>query len=123
MTKLLLGAFILLFFIVLFYLFPVVQICGYSMFPTLMDGELHIGRRVLRKSKCKKGEIYVYKPPYEGREEKYVIKRLKYIDYDKGGNPKYFFVGDNKDDSFDSRYYGYVDYHNVVAHIVLRKEV
>ena len=109
--------------LVLGYFFPIVQICGYSMFPTLSDGEFYIGRRVLRKSKCKEGEIYVYRPPYESEEERFVIKRLSHINYTNQGKPIYYFLGDNSDDSYDSRYYGYVDSHNVVARIVLRKEV
>ena len=104
-------------FIILFF-FPVVQICGYSMFPTLTDGEFYIGKRVFRKSKCKVGKIYVYRPPYASDGEKFVIKRLADI---KDG--KYFFLGDNADDSYDSRYYGYVDSKNVVAKLITRKEV
>lgn len=103
------------------YLFPIVQICGYSMFPTLMDSEFHLGRRVFRKRKCKLGEIYVYKPPYEDREERYVIKRLTGIRCNHSGRLQYYFLGDNSEDSYDSRYYGYVDSSNVVAHIVLMK--
>lgn len=99
-------------------LFPIVQICGYSMFPTLSDGEFYMSRRVFRKSKCKVGKIYVYRPPYESEEEKFVIKRLAYI---KDG--KYYFLGDNADDSYDSRYYGYVSSKNVVAQLLTRKEV
>ena len=98
--------------------FPVVQICGYSMFPTLMDGDFYLGVRVFRKSKCKVGNIYVYRPPYQSEEEKFVIKRLADI---KDG--KYFFLGDNAEDSYDSRYYGYVDSSNVVARLITRKEV
>lgn len=100
------------------FFFPVTQICGYSMFPTLTDGEFYISRRVFRKSKCKVGNIYVYRPPYESEEEKFVIKRLADI---KDG--KYFFLGDNADDSYDSRYYGYVNNKNVVAQLITRKEV
>ena len=103
---------------VLYFFFPLVQICGYSMFPTLTDGEFYISKRVLRKTKCKIGKIYVYKPPYDNGVEKFVIKRLAYI---KDG--KYFFLGDNAKDSYDSRYYGYVDSKNVVAQIITRKEV
>ena len=111
--------FVFLLFTFLFF-FPVVQICGYSMFPTLMDGEFYLGRRVFRKDKCKFGEIYVFRPPYDDREERYVIKRLSDIKYESG-KVKYFFLGDNYNDSYDSRYYGYVDSSNVVAHIVLKK--
>ena len=105
----------LLAFTVLFF-FPVVQICGYSMFPTLNDQEIYFGRRIFNKSKCKVGKIYVYRPPYESEEEKFVIKRLADI---KDG--KYFFLGDNPNDSYDSRYYGYVDSKNVVAQLLTRK--
>ena len=108
---------ILVLLLVLF-LFPVIRICGYSMFPTLLDGEFYLGRRIFRKSKCKVGKIYVYRPPYESEEEKFVIKRLAHIE-----GRKYFFLGDNADDSYDSRYYGYVDSKNVVAQLITRKEV
>lgn len=112
----LLGICLVLFLILT--LFPVVQICGYSMFPTLSDGEFYMSIRVFRKDKCKVGKIYVYKPPYEDEVEKFVIKRLADI---KDG--KYFFLGDNADGSYDSRYYGYVDSKNVVAQLITRKEV
>ena len=88
------------------------------MFPTLTDGEFYLGRRVFRKTKCKIGKIYVYRPPYEDHTEKFVIKRL--VDIKDG---KYFFLGDNSDDSYDSRYYGYVPCDNVVAQLITRKEV
>ena len=109
---------IVLTLLLVFSFFPVVQICGYSMFPTLSDGEFYMSRRVFRKSKCKVGKIYVYRPPYESEEEKFVIKRLISI---KDG--KYYFLGDNSNDSYDSRYYGYVDSKNVVAQLITRKEV
>lgn len=112
----LLGIILAIFLVLTF--FPVVQICGYSMFPTLSDGEFYMSRRVFRKTKCRVGKIYVYRPPYESEEEKFVIKRLADI---KDG--KYFFLGDNADDSYDSRYYGYVDSKNVVAELITRKEV
>lgn len=104
-------------FIFLFF-FPVVKICGYSMFPTLTDGEFYLSKRVLNKSKCTVGDIYVFRPPYYSEEEKFVIKRLADI---KDG--KYFFLGDNAEDSYDSRYYGYVNSDNVVAQLITRKEV
>lgn len=108
-------------FSIFLYLFPVVQIVGYSMFPTLLDKEVFLGRRVFRKSKCKVGEIYVYKPPYDSDEERFVIKRLSKIEKDQSGRTKYYFLGDNSSDSYDSRYYGYVDSSRVVARIVAKK--
>ena len=114
----LIGFLALIFLVIgaVFFFFPVVQICGYSMFPTLNDQEIYLGRRIFNKSKCKVGNIYVYRPPYESEEEKFVIKRLADI---KDG--KYFFLGDNPNDSYDSRYYGYVDSKNVVAQLLTRK--
>lgn len=107
---------VILAILILLFFFPVIQICGYSMFPTLIDKETYIGIRVFRKDRCKIGRIYVYRPPYDSEEEKFVIKRLTDI---KDG--KYYFLGDNSDDSYDSRYYGYVDSKNVVAQLLTRK--
>ena len=117
MNKVILGfAMFSLMTTLLYILFPVVRVCGNSMYPTLKDGEIYIGRRVFRKTKCKANEIYVFKPPYESDEERFVIKRLISI---KDG--KYFFTGDNANESYDSRSYDYVNSSNIVAHIVLKK--
>ena len=114
MLKIVLG--LILLFILLACMFVPVQICGNSMYPTFKDGEFYLGKRVYRKSKCKIGKVYVFRPPYSDREERFVIKRLAYIQ-----NGKYFFLGDNSYDSYDSRYYGYVDSKNVVAQILKEK--
>lgn len=104
-------------FLFLFF-FPVVKICGYSMFPTLTDGEFYLSIRVFNKSKCKVGGIYVFRPPYDSEEEKFVIKRLVEV-----RNGKYYFLGDNSSDSYDSRYYGFVNSENVVAKLITGREV
>lgn len=115
---------IILLILIFFYFFPIIKICGDSMHPTLKDGEFYLGRRVFNKNTCRRGEIYVYKPPVSTTKEKheFVVKRLENIRYRTNGIT-YFFVGDNSEVSYDSRYYGYVDSSNVVAHIILRKEV
>lgn len=112
MIKLLLVGIIVACVSLLFYIFPVIRVCGDSMLPTLFDGELLWGRRVFRKSKCKVGCIYVYTPPYDAKEERFVIKRL--VD---SFESRYYFLGDNPDCSYDSRYYGYVDSNNVIAYV------
>ena len=109
---------IILAFLAFLQFFPLVQICGYSMFPTLKDGEFYLGRRLFDKSNLIVGKIYIYRPPYGSLEEKFVIKRLAEIK-----NGKCYFLGDNKNDSYDSRYYGYVDCDRVVAQLITRKEV
>ena len=115
MIRFIVISIVILFLIALvFYRFPLVQVCGNSMYPTFKDGEIHLGKRLTQseKIKCKKGRIYVFRPPYSS-DEKYVIKRLYEIE-----EGKYFFLGDNSDCSYDSRYYGYVDSNLVVAEII-----
>lgn len=97
--------------------FPLVHVIGFSMYPTLKNGQLCLGRRVFRKSKCKVGGVYVFRPPYNS-DEKYVVKRLV-----EAKDGKYYFLGDNPEDSFDSRYYGYVDCTNVIAYLGKRRSV
>ena len=63
----------------------------------------------------------MYRPPYDSDEERFVIKRLSCIEKDQSGRTKYYFLGDNSSDSYDSRYYGYVDSSRVVARIVAKK--
>lgn len=92
-------------------MFPLIEVCGNSMYPTFHDGDIILGSR-LNKSP-KKNEVYVFNPP---TGEKYVIKRLTHINRDTG---KLFFEGDNPDFSYDSRMYGYVSKDKIVARYVL----
>lgn len=101
-------------------LFPIVKICGDSMYPTLKDGEYYIGRVVFRKKKCKVARIYVFRPPYFDEEQKFVIKRLTYISTDEQGCLRYFFEGDNREHSYDSRSYGFVSPSSVIAEVKKR---
>lgn len=100
----------------LFYLFPVIKICGTSMYPTLKDGEFYLSKRVFNKNKLTVGGIYVFIPPYSNGQERYVIKRLHRV-----YKNRCFFLGDNSKDSYDSRDYGYVASSKVVAQLIVRK--
>lgn len=105
---------LILFFI--YYHFFVITIVGDSMFPTRQDGEIYLGVKVYRKSKCRPNDVYVFRPPYDSDEQKYVIKRL--VNYrGEGKDTRYFFVGDNRPNSYDSREYGFVPCKNVVARV------
>lgn len=108
-----LGLSLLIPSVLLLTLFPVIQVCGDSMLPTLEDGRYCVGRRVFKKTKCKVGEVYVYKPPYDSSI--CVVKRLAHIE-----DGKYYFLGDNPSNSHDSRSYGYVNSKAVIAHIPLK---
>ena len=100
------------------YLFPIVEICGDSMYPTLKNGELYISRRVFDKRECKPGHIYVLVPPYDSDEQKYIVKRLISLEDSSYILRKYYFVGDNPDRSYDSRAYGYVPCTNVISEVI-----
>lgn len=90
----------------LLYLFPLIEVCGDSMYPKFNDGDIILGCRLFS---IKPYSIYVYTPPVG---EKYVIKRLTQV---SPYTNKLFFEGDNSDYSFDSRKYGYVSKDKVVA--------
>lgn len=93
----------------LLFIFPVVQISGNSMNPTFNDGDIILGCRLFS---LKVSDVYVYTPPVG---HKYVIKRLSRISRSRGN---LFFEGDNPNDSYDSRMYGYVDRDKIVARYV-----
>ena len=94
---------------ILYYAFPVIQVCGDSMNPTFKDGDIILGCRLFS---IKKREVYIYHPPVG---EKYVIKRLTQV---SSTTNKLFFEGDNPDYSYDSRMYGYVARDKVVARYI-----
>lgn len=93
------------------YVFPLIQVCGDSMYPTFKDGDILVGCRLCKN--FKENTVYIFTPPVG---EKYVIKRLTLISKDTG---KLFFEGDNPDYSYDSRMYGYISRDKVVARYIL----
>lgn len=101
---------ILIVLVVLWYVFPLIQVCGESMYPTFKDGDIILGCRLCS---IKKEAVYVFHPP---AGEEYVIKRLTQI---SPTTNKLFFEGDNPDYSYDSRMYGYVSRDKIVARYVL----
>ena len=97
--------------------FPLVNVCGCSMFPTYRDGELVISTRIFRKNKIKPGDVMVFKQPYD--KERLLIKRVSEVFKDsKGEVQSIFFLGDNTPDSYDSRNFGYVLVEDLVSKII-----
>lgn len=85
---------------------------GNSMRPTLADGEVVL---VDRDSRVRVGDVVVARHPIEQNSE--ILKRIERIDE----HGHFFIIGDNLDDSNDSRQFGAItrDYINgkVVARV------
>lgn len=95
----------------LYILFPIVEVSGNSMYPTYKDGEFLLASRLY---KLKVGDVVVFMPPSTSHSEvEFVIKRVCEIK-----DSKLFFMGDNRDDSYDSRDYGYVDRSRLIAKVI-----
>ena len=84
---------------------------GQSMNPTLKDGEVVL---VDRAAKIEVGDIVVAKHPFEQNSD--VVKRVERIN--KRGH--YFLVGDNLEESSDSRHFGAVTREYIKGKVVAR---
>src|SRR5687768_9190438 len=84
---------------------------GKSMNPTLSDGEVVL---VDRQADIEVGDIVVAKLPVEQNGE--VVKRVSRVS-ERG---HYFLIGDNPDDSEDSRHYGAVTREYIKGKVVAR---
>ena len=99
---------LLLIALIILYFFPLIWLRGYSMLPALRHGDIIFSRRIFRKKKCKVGKVYTFRPPYD--KTRRVTKRLTGV-----VDGKYFFEGDNKEISRDSREYGLVEPEYVIS--------
>lgn len=84
---------------------------GKSMNPTLKDGEVVL---VDREAEIEVGDIVVAKHPFEKNVE--LVKRVERIN--EQGN--YFLIGDNLEDSNDSRHFGAVSREYIKGKVVAR---
>lgn len=100
---------------VLLFLFPYIEVCGESMYPTYKDGEIIRGYRIHKKLQV--GDVVVYRCPTDNKK---VIKRVCGVD---GSNSLYFFLGDNREYSYDSRHYGCVSKSSIVCKVKSRPYV
>lgn len=83
------------------------------MEPTISQGQTVLVSAVpYLFSKPKIGDIVAFK-----KNEKVFIKRINKIDPSADGE-KYFVSGDNKNDSFDSRRFGWITKENILGKVV-----
>lgn len=109
---------LLLLSLVIYFIFPIISVSGNSMYPTYKDGEILIGTMIFNRNKLKIGDVVVYRSPSDDR---LVIKRITDILLDYK-HTYFFFEGDNKEDSYDSRNYGYVHIDNLVCKVINQRK-
>lgn len=84
-------------------------ISGHSMEPTIHNGQtVLVSSMPYLFSKPKSGDIVAFK-----KEEKIFIKRIARIE-----RQKYFITGDNKNDSLDSRNFGWIEKKEIVGEVI-----
>lgn len=96
----------------------IVEAEGFSMHPNISNGDVLIGSALpVDLTFLEPGEVYVFAQDIEGddgsKETLFLIKRLAFQN-DSGC----FFVGDNAEDSIDSRSFGFVPVENVHYKII-----
>lgn len=86
-------------------------ISGHSMDPTILQGQTVLVSSIpFFFSKPKIGDIVAFKKP-----EKVFIKRIVKVD-----GEKYFVSGDNKNDSLDSRRFGWILKKDIIGKVILK---
>ena len=112
---------VFLLYTIVFLLFPTLEIDGNSMYPTFDDGEKTRCSRIFSRKNLQVGDVYVYTRRAEDTGKKYlVVKRLQNIGTYEG-TTYCFFLGDNLDNSLDSRHYGWIKSKQIIAKVKHRE--
>jgi len=88
------------------------KISGHSMEPILKNGDTVLVSDLSYLFKSPKIDDIV---AFKGKESEVLIKRIKGIK-----NGKFFLRGDNKDDSFDSKNFGYIEKENIIGKLIYK---
>ena len=99
----------------LFTLSPFVQckISGASMLPSFKEGEEVLVQKRWFFCRIHKGSVVIAKDP---RNHKLILKRIEQVrDY------KYFLIGDNRNESTDSRAFGWIEKTNIIGSVITAK--
>lgn len=98
--------------------FELLKVNGDSMYPTLKDGEIYIGLKVLSPKMIKIGKIYAIKIPRELARDSRRVWLIKRLTNHTRSKKFCYFIGDNKDYSYDSRTFGSLE-QSCVRYLVL----
>lgn len=96
--------------------FAIGKVDGVSMLPTFDDGEIFLVRKT--NYEIKVDNVYLFEVVGYG----YIIKRLNRIQTTPyNGHTSYYVLGDNEEDSIDSRDFGYLPENSVKGKIIKLK--
>ena len=95
----------------LIYCFRPTVVNGESMSPILEDGDTLIFNTLNKTPEI--GDIVVIKPSFETVPDQFIIKRVTDIK-----NGEIFIEGDNKENSYDSRNFGYVSLEHLLGVVI-----
>lgn len=85
------------------------RVRGVSMVPVLPPGQIIVGVRLVKK--LRPGHVVIFK--HEGKE---MIKRVSKMSTDG-----IFVVGDHLEQSIDSRHFGPIQHHQLIARVIYPK--
>lgn len=88
------------------------RISGMSMYPVLKDGDVMLVLRCFFNKKFRIGDVVACRDPRDGRV---IVKRVTEI-----RDNMYFVIGDNEDESTDSRVFGMIEERAIMGKMICK---